>query len=215
MKPFWPVDMVFQIIQRWMENPASYPNRGGHPGTDFTLPVGNKLYAVWGGKCTFAGYRPSSGYGREVDILVNDRWLVIYGHLSTYNVSTGDMVEWGQVIGLSGGDPNDDDPIDGMSGGAHLHLEIRDQTKPQTYPLIGAVDPEIWLATDLDTQTDVSTDIVTVITDYINIRLDPSTNRAGVGRVLYGMDLETCGEPVNGFYPVKLWVSSGNGQYLE
>jgi hypothetical protein len=80
-----------------------------------------------------------------------------------------------------------------------------------TYILaIGGVE-----VSDTNTQTDVSTDVVTVITDYINIRLDPSTNRAGVGRVLYGMDLETCGEPVNGFYPVKLWVSSGNGEYLE
>jgi murein DD-endopeptidase MepM/ murein hydrolase activator NlpD len=67
MKPYWPVDMQYPITQRFGENVKSYPKRQGHPGTDFGLPTLNNLYAVWGAKVKFAGYRPTSGYGREVD----------------------------------------------------------------------------------------------------------------------------------------------------
>jgi hypothetical protein len=116
--------------------------------------------------------------GARVNILVDNRWLIIYGHLSDYAVKVGDIVERGQVIGLSGGDPTDNDPIDGMSYGAHLHLEIRDTTKPQTYPLIGAVDPETWLATDLDTQSapEVSTTVKTITSCWL--RTAPVVNEA-------------------------------------
>jgi murein DD-endopeptidase MepM/ murein hydrolase activator NlpD len=217
MKPFWPVDMQWQVTQIFGANPHDYPKRQGHPGTDFGLPVGSNEYAVWGAKVKFAGYRPESGYGREVDLLINDRWLVIYGHLHELWVKTGDTVKRGDVIGLSGGDPTDGDPIDGMSSGAHLHLEVRDLTQPQEYPLIGAVDPEVWLATDLDdaVQDSTSNDILTVITDYINIRRDPSTNKPPVGKVLYGMDLNATGRVEGNWREVKLWVNDGGGEYLE
>lgn len=57
--------------------------------------------------------------------------------------------------------------------------------------------------------------IVTVITDYINIRRDPSTNQPPVGRVLYGMDLPTTGRVEGNWHEIKLWVHDGNGDYLE
>ncbi len=208
MKPFYPVDMQWQITQIFGANPQDYPKRQGHPGTDFSLPVGNNEYAVWDAIVKFAGYRPESGYGREVDLLINDKWLVIYGHLHELLVKTGDTVKRGQVIGLSGGDPTDSDPIDGMSSIAHLHFEVRDLTQPQTYPLIGAVDPEVWLTTDLDTQPvpEVSTaDTVTVVSDWVGIRRDPSTKKPILGKALYGMDFQKAGDPLPGTGDVKAW----------
>jgi hypothetical protein len=234
MKPFWPVDKSFPITQIFGANPASYPKRQGHPGTDFGLPVGNKEYAVWDAKVKFAGYRETSGYGREVDLLVNNRWLVIYGHLHELDVMTGDTIKRGEVIGLSGGDPTDNDPIDGMSSGAHLHFEVRDLLKPQIYPLIGAVDPEIWLTTDLDTNSDTTaepdiehpqteTNKVTVVTDQLSIRRDPSTKKDAIGKVLLGMDFQKAGEvipgtgKVKGWQPIVVYVATGvegDGDYL-
>lgn len=233
MRPYYPVDMQYKIIQRFGENLKSYPKRQGHPGTDWQLPTLNNLYAVADAKVKFAGYRPESGYGREVDLLVNNRWLVIYGHLSEYHVQQGDMVKRGDVIGLSGGDPNDDDPIDGMSGGAHLHLEVRDLLKPQVLPLIGAVDPEKWLADDtLLPLRDVvpCNDVVTppstvspvlslpsasggilYCTDRCNIRTKPDLDPAyDVGDLPTGYGVESLGEEVTTggitFCAVKLWV---------
>lgn len=222
MKPFWPVDMKWAITQRFGENPQSYKNRQGHPGIDFGTPTGCPLYAVCDGTITAAAYRKAGGYGREI-FIKSGKWSVIYGHCSEILVSVGDKVRRGDVIGYSGGGL--DDPQRGNSSGPHLHFEIRDTTKPQTLPLIGAVDPEKWLQMELDNDQTVevvpsnkpvvNSDVVTVVTDYINIRRDPSMNQPPVGRVLYGMDLPTTGRIEGNWHEIKFWVHDGNGEYLE
>ena len=222
VKPYPPCDLKYVVTQKFGEHPEIYKQRKGHPGLDYATPMLSDLYAVGDGVVEKAGYRASGGYGREVFIRIG-KYLVIYGHLSEVYVSVGEKVSRGQIIGLSGGDPNDSDPLDGFSTGPHLHFEIRDTTKPQTLPLIGAVDPETWLASDLDQTVDVvpsnkpviNSDVVTVITDYINIRRDPSTNQPPIGRVLYGMDLPTTGRVEGNWHEIKLWVHDGNGDYLE
>lgn len=214
MKPFYPVDMQWQIFQRFGENPQNYPKRNGHPGVDFDCPTGSPIYAVADGEITLSEYRSSGGYGREINLVVNKVWKVIYGHERDLLVHAGAFVKRGQLIGYSGGDVSD--PYRGNSSGAHLHFEVRDLTKPQTYPLIGAVDPEVWLATDFDSQPVASADnLLTVVTDYINIRRDPSTKYPAVGKVLYGMDLQTTGVVQGNWHEIKLWVNDGNGAYLE
>lgn len=222
MKPFWPVDMKWAITQRFGENPQSYKNRQGHPGIDFGTPTGCKLFAACDGTITAAAYRKAGGYGREI-FIQSGKWSVIYGHCSEILVSVGDTVRRGDVIGYSGGGL--EDPYRGNSSGPHLHFEVRDLTQPQTYPLIGAVDPEKWLQMELDNDQTVevvpsnkpvvNSDVVTVVTDYINIRRDPSMNQPPVGRVLYGMDLPTTGRIEGNWHEIKFWVHDGNGEYLE
>ncbi len=223
MKPFWPVDMRWEITQRFGENPQNYPKRNGHPGIDFACPTGSPIYAVADGKITLSEYRASGGYGREINLVVGN-WKVVYGHQSVLLNKAGDMVKRGQVIGYSGGDTSD--PYRGNSSGPHLHFEVRDLTKPQTYPLIGSVDPEVWLQTDLENpSSDVNSTqnhtnephsgILTVVSDYVNIRRDPSTNLPPVGRVLYGMDLNTTGKVEGNWHEITMWVNDGDGEYLE
>jgi len=220
MKPFYPVDMQYPIFQKFGVNVSAYPKRNGHPGVDFATPTRSPIYAVSDGKITLSEYRESGGYGREINLEFG-KWKVIYGHQSRLICEAGDMVKRGDILGYSGGDVSD--PYRGKSAGPHLHFEVRDITKPQTYPLIGAVDPEIWLNTDLDQTADVvpsnkpviNSDVVTVITDYINVRRDPSTNQPPIGRVLYGMDLHATGQVQGNWHEVTFWVHDGNGNYLE
>lgn len=233
MKPFYPVDMKWTITQKFGVNVEAYPSRKGHPGIDFGTPTGCKLYAVCDGTITAAAYRKAGGYGREI-FIQSGKWSVIYGHCSEILVAVGEKVKRGDLIGYSGGGL--DDPQRGNSSGPHLHFEVRDLTQPQTYPLIGAVDPETWLASDnvISGNNDITWEnippiddkpvsglpsasggILTVVTDYINVRRDPSTNQPPIGRVLYGMDLPTTGRIEGNWHEVKFWVHDGNGEYLE
>lgn len=237
MKPFYPVDMQWQIFQRFGENPQNYPKRQGHPGIDFDCPTGSPIYAVADGEITLSEYRASGGYGREINLVVNKVWKVIYGHQSELLVHAGAFVKRGQLIGYSGGDTSD--PYRGNSSGAHLHFEVRDLTKPQVYPLIGAVDPEKWLQTDLENTSQVinsvesdtnipstpenapqssvepSGGIVTVVSDWVSIRREPNTKKESLGRALYGMDFQKAGDvlpgtgTVKGWQPVIVYIATG------
>jgi murein DD-endopeptidase MepM/ murein hydrolase activator NlpD len=225
MKPHWPVDMKWSITQKFGENVVNYHLRNGHPGIDFDTIVQSPWYAVADGDIKASGYRASGGYGREIFLQVG-KWNVIYGHALVLCVSVGEHVKRGQIIGYSGGALSD--PLRGNSTGPHTHFEVRDTTQPQTYPLIGAVDPEIWLATDLDgdTQPAVSTpeipdnsavDSIKVITKNINLRREPNTDSDNppIGEVLRGMTFKKAGLPLPGtgkviaWQPIIVYVATG------
>lgn len=114
----------------------SYPygsTRGGtlrpHTGVEFVVPTGTPIEAVAGGTVVFAGSDDvtflgpqSSFYGNAVVIehqLTESQAAIftLYGHLSEVLVATGQVVEAGDVIGLSG--------ESGVADGPHLHFEVR------------------------------------------------------------------------------------------
>lgn len=248
MKPYYPVDMKWPISQKFGVNKESYPQRNGHPGIDYACPVGCELYSALDGKVTSAGYREAGGYGREV-FITSGNWTIIYGHLSEVDVKVGDTVKRGQVIGVSGGAVTD--PLRGNSTGPHLHFEVRDTRQPQQYPLIGAVDPEQWLQTEIDSTspqnvnsstTGLNTQgtpvaspsespsgsdgIVTVYSDHVNVRKEPSTKSQALFQAVYGQDYQKAGDEIPGtgqvvsWQPVwvKAYIATGltNGErYLE
>lgn len=90
---------------------------------DFGLAVGTPVLAAAGGKVIIAkdsGY--NGGYGDMIVITHNDGSQTLYAHLSKVDVSVGDTVSQGEVIGLSGNS--------GKSTGPHLHYkEISTGTK--------------------------------------------------------------------------------------
>jgi murein DD-endopeptidase MepM/ murein hydrolase activator NlpD len=96
----------------------------GHVGIDYDVPVGTEVYAMMDGVVMFSR-EDSRVYGRSIYILGCDGYGFLYAHLSQLKVKFGEIVKSGQVIGLSGGDPNDAIDGDGWSSGAHLHFEIR------------------------------------------------------------------------------------------
>ena len=91
-----------------------------HKGIDFAGKIGTELYAVAPGRVISAGER--SGYGTTVEIDHGLGFTTLYAHLSKINVSRGDWVRPGTVIGLGGSS--------GRSTGPHLHYEIRYKGAP-------------------------------------------------------------------------------------
>ncbi|MBQ7616085.1 MAG: M23 family metallopeptidase [Butyrivibrio sp.] len=93
------------------------PTKGAssyHKGVDWATPVGTSVVASSSGVVTRAGW--GSGYGYCVYIRHADGRETRYGHLSKVLVRTGQSVNQGQRIALSGNT--------GVSTGPHLHFEI-------------------------------------------------------------------------------------------
>lgn len=89
---------------------------GGHAGIDFDGVEGDPIFAVIGGRVTYATFN-SGGYGNLVMIRRGDGTVVRYAHLSRIEVDKGDRIRAGERIGRMG--------ATGQVTGAHLHLEVR------------------------------------------------------------------------------------------
>ena len=85
-----------------------------HKGVDIGTPMGTPILAAKNGTVTWASWK--GGYGECIIINHGKGNSTLYGHLSSYNVKTGDTVTQGQVIGYSGSTGN--------STGPHLHFGI-------------------------------------------------------------------------------------------
>ena len=86
-----------------------------HKGVDIGSPDGTPVHAPADGHIVKAG--PGTGYGREIEIDHGNGIITVYGHLSGYNVTVGEQVVKGQVIGYVG--------HSGRTTGSHLHYEVQ------------------------------------------------------------------------------------------
>jgi murein DD-endopeptidase MepM/ murein hydrolase activator NlpD len=86
-----------------------------HKGVDIGSPDGTPVHAPADGRVIKAGL--GSGYGREIEIDHGNGIITVYGHLSGYNVTEGETVVKGQVIGFVG--------HSGRTTGSHLHYEVQ------------------------------------------------------------------------------------------
>ena len=89
-----------------------------HRGIDIAAGHGAPIYAADNGVVMFAGWS-NWGYGYMVVIDHGNGWQTLYSHLSQWNVSCGQSVYQGNVVGLAGSTGN--------SSGPHLHFEINYQ----------------------------------------------------------------------------------------
>lgn len=96
------------------------PHYSDHTGIDFPVDVGTPLYSVLSGKIVWAGM--NGPWGRLV-VIENEDYQVWLAHFSEIHVEEGMIVERGDVLGLSGGDPSD--PGSGNSSGPHLHYGVK------------------------------------------------------------------------------------------
>ncbi len=86
-----------------------------HYGLDLALPTGEPIYAAFDGVVRIS--KRNKSYGHLVIIHHANGLETYYAHMSKRNVSAGDHVKSGDIIGLCGNT--------GRSYGSHLHFEIR------------------------------------------------------------------------------------------
>lgn len=86
-----------------------------HKGIDIGAPDGTPVHAPAPGHVERVGWE--TGYGRVIYIDHGNGIVTVYGHLSGYNVTQGEEVVKGQVIGFVG--------HSGRTTGSHLHYEVQ------------------------------------------------------------------------------------------
>lgn len=120
----WPLDSV-KITQNFgntsfaTANPQVY-NGKGHNGVDFGTPTGTPIKAALAGVISGTGntdaVKGCYSYGKWILVKHANGLSTLYAHLSSINVSVGESVKTGGVIGLSGNT--------GYSTGPHLHFTV-------------------------------------------------------------------------------------------
>lgn len=91
-----------------------------HKGLDMAAKTGTPVVAAGDGVVEFAGV--NGGYGNLIRLDHGGGLTTRYGHLSKILVKKGQQVTAGERIGLVGST--------GMSTGAHLHFEVRQNGQP-------------------------------------------------------------------------------------
>jgi murein DD-endopeptidase MepM/ murein hydrolase activator NlpD len=115
-----------QLTSSFGESGSLWSNN--HTGQDFAAASGTPIKAVGSGTVKEAGWAGSFGYRTIVEL--KDGTELWFAHQSSMNVSAGEKVSTGQVIGRVGSTGN--------VTGAHLHLEVHPGGG-------GAIDPMAWL----------------------------------------------------------------------
>ncbi len=128
---YWPFST--DTVSEW---PGGYSDirYGVHMGTDFAVPQGSELRATTDG--TITQVYTSNQHGWGIDITNDDGIVIRNWHLSRIDVSRGQWVSAGQVIGLTGGATGT--PGAGNSTGPHLHWELRTNSN---FSQTGWLDP--------------------------------------------------------------------------
>lgn len=96
-----------------------YYGNGGHKGMDYAAGCGTPIYPVAAGRVYYVGNTLDAWGAKMILIVHNVNGRLVfsqYAHLQGYNVSVGQNVDIGDVIGYVGSTGN--------SSGCHLHLEM-------------------------------------------------------------------------------------------
>jgi murein DD-endopeptidase MepM/ murein hydrolase activator NlpD len=95
-----------------------------HTGLDFAAPSGSPIRSIAAGVVTEAGW--DGAYGQRTVVRLPDGTELWYCHQSTVDVSVGQRVTAGHVLGTVGSTGN--------VTGPHLHLEVRPSTDQPVDP---------------------------------------------------------------------------------
>jgi murein DD-endopeptidase MepM/ murein hydrolase activator NlpD len=110
----WPV--MGRITGSFGERIDPFSGEGAfHRGVDISADLGTRIIAPADGVVRFADFM--NGYGRAVMIDHGNGISTLYGHLSGFAVTAGQLIRRGDAVGYVG--------TSGRSTGPHLHYEVR------------------------------------------------------------------------------------------
>ncbi|MFH1851173.1 MAG: M23 family metallopeptidase [Candidatus Neomarinimicrobiota bacterium] len=92
-----------------------------HQGQDISARTGTAVYAPADGVVLETRY--NGGFGKVIKISHGHGYVTYFGHLNEFNVSKGEKVKRGQLVGKVGNT--------GRSTGPHLHYEVHYYNTPQ------------------------------------------------------------------------------------
>jgi len=98
------------------------PHYQPHTGSDFLVNEGTLVQTTIAGKVVWAG---SNGPWGNLVVVENNGYQVWLAHLSSIQVAEGQIINHGDVVGLSGNTGN--------STGAHLHYGIKQKTGEKSF----------------------------------------------------------------------------------
>ncbi len=122
----WPIVPKRGISAKFHDKSYPFRNLFEHPGIDLPTDVGTPVHAAAGGYIAWT--RTGKQYGNYIMVVHAGGIATVYAHLTRFAVRPDTYVERGQVIGYSGGRPGDEGA--GLSTGAHLHFEVRQNGIP-------------------------------------------------------------------------------------
>jgi murein DD-endopeptidase MepM/ murein hydrolase activator NlpD len=111
----WPVEGEMTDGFGGRRNPFGGSATEFHPGQDIRAERGTPVVVAANGTVVFAGTQ--SGYGQMVEVSHGDGLTTRYAHLSKLEVTVGQEIARGTLVGLVGST--------GRSTGPHLHYEVR------------------------------------------------------------------------------------------
>jgi len=110
----WPVEG--RITGGFGERIDPFNGEGAfHRGVDISSQYGTAVIAPADGVIRFADFM--NGYGRAIIVDHGQGISTLYGHLSGFRVTSGQIVHRGDTLGYVG--------LSGRSTGPHLHYEVR------------------------------------------------------------------------------------------
>ncbi|PZU05318.1 MAG: hypothetical protein DI619_00860 [Francisella sp.] len=137
-KPLYNEQQLTYLLEEIQSVPLGFPHQGRmtsgfgerihpitraismHEGIDLSGVIGAPVKSTASGIVVFAGR--NRGYGNVIKIQHEHGYMTVYAHLSKIQVSDGQLVHAGDIIGNLGDT--------GRSTGPHLHYEVRYNNMP-------------------------------------------------------------------------------------
>jgi hypothetical protein len=117
----WPTEHEV-VTQVFGNNPEYYSRFGlpGHEGVDIKAPLGSLLFAVAPGEVfDVVAYDDGHNYGIRVRVRHSHGYSLTYAHMQSVQVSVGDKVTAGQILGRA------DNTGNIISGVSHSHITLK------------------------------------------------------------------------------------------